>query len=234
MISTIIQIMEMIDEYSIYLESKDCSFDKEGFPILSKSHFLDEWPDAVVPFRSRNSKLVSNPRKTVLCFYCEDSRIYPRLEKVFEDLSEYHKYMGVISPDVTVTSDMDEEWQREIMLLNQLFMAVIAINGIKVALNLRNGSQATLSCFNSIPHNVMCASGTLGCACTSSMLNMEYQEKIMRLLPFGVLLYGKSDPIMEEQIKAAGISYRRYDDAHTIMKVSRLDLRASQNLSVNK
>ena len=45
--------------------------------------------------------------------------------------------------DATVTQDMDLEWQEEMMLLNQLFMAVLAVNDVRVVANLRTGSRET-------------------------------------------------------------------------------------------
>lgn len=126
--------------------------------------------------------------------------------------------MGAVAADVTATADMDVEWQKETMLLNQLFMAILAFNGVKVVLNLRSGSEASLSCFDSIPSGVMCASGTLGCATTASPSDMTYIAKLMRVRPAKVLLYGKSDPIMERQLTLVGVPYRRYDDFHQLSK----------------
>lgn len=221
MIASLVDIMALIDSYMSHLEERGCKFDKNGFPILDRSCFLKEPPDQMIPFRNRGSKLIENPKRTVLCFYCGDDRIYPRLEKVFSEIPEYRRFMGAVAADVTVTTNMDIEWQRETMLLNQLFMAILATNGIKVALNLRNGSTASLSCFDSIPPGIMCASGTLGCALTASPHDMDYTAKLMRVRPAMVLLYGKSDPIMEDQLSLIGIPYRRYDDFHKLSKIAR-------------
>lgn len=46
------------------------------------------------------------------------------------------KFMGVIGSDLTVTSDTDLEWQEAIMLVNQLYMAVLAVNNVKVVQNI--------------------------------------------------------------------------------------------------
>lgn len=218
MISSLIDIMVLIDKCVAYLEGRGCRFDGDGFPILKRECFIDSWPNQLVPYRNRKSRIVEDPLKTALCFYCEDKRIYPRFEKLLDDIPEYRRFLGVVATDVTVTVDMDIEWQREIMLLNQLFMAIVAVNGVKVALNLRCGSHETLSCFDSVPPGVMCASGTLGCAPTVSSLDMSYLEKILRVRPSGVLLYGKKDSVMEDQLNVAGVPYRRYDDVHRIMQ----------------
>lgn len=218
MIATLVDLMTLVDDYTSYLEGHGCAFDEKGFPVLGRSCFLQEWPDQVIPFRNRKSKFVKDPKRTIICFFCEDARIYPRLEKVLDEIPEYRRFMGVVAADVTVTANMDIEWQREIMLLNQLFMAVLAVNGIKVALNMRNGSVESLACFDSVPPGVMCASGTLGCAATASPLDMAYTAKLMRVRPSMVLLYGKPDPIMEDQLALAGIPYRRYVDFHQLSK----------------
>lgn len=218
MISSLVDIMALIDDYSFYLEERGCTFDEKGFPILDRSCFLKEWPDQLVTFQHRKSNLVKNPSRTALCFYCDDVRIYPRLEKVLDDIPEYRRFMGTVATDVTVTSNMDIEWQQEMMLLNQLFMAVLAVNGIKVVSNTRSGSEASLVCFDSIPPGVMCASGTLGCATTSAPFDMGYITKLLRIRPSMVLLYGKPDPILESQLDLLGIPYRRYDDFHKVSK----------------
>lgn len=71
--------------------------------------------------------------------------------------------------DVTVTSDMDEEWAQETMLLNSLFTAVLATNGVPVIANLKCAGPNTLPLLDCIPPGVMCASGVLGCALTDPM-----------------------------------------------------------------
>lgn len=121
--------------------------------------------------------------------------------------------MGVTGSDATVTADMDVEWQQAIILLNQLFDAVLAVNGIKLVQNLRIGMPSTLSCLLSVPEGVMAASGTLGCDPTEEA-DISYSVKIHTLKPSGVMLYGRHDPIMEQQLQKSGIPYRRYEDAH--------------------
>ncbi|WP_082715693.1 DUF4417 domain-containing protein [Atopobium deltae] len=221
MFSRLTDVMKVVEEYSKYLESEGIPLDEQSFPVLHPECFLDTWPEAVVPFQNRNSTLVADPSKTVICFYCPDERIYPRLDKVFKEIPEYQRFMGVVATDVTVTQDMDPEWQFEIMLLNQLFMGVLAVKGIKVIPNLRCGLQETLFCFESIPPGVMCASGTLGCSNLKRPHDMSYLEKVMKVRPSKILIYGKPDPIMESQLNTVGIPYRRFDDVHRATKKER-------------
>jgi len=133
-------------------------------------------------------------------------------------LPEYRRYKGVIGLDITVTEDMDLEWQNAIMLLNQLFLAVLGCNGIKIVLNARNGSPSTLSNFSSVPKNVMCATSFLGCSNLKNDMNYSFISKILYLMPSKLLIYGKRDRIAEKQLDTMGIDYRIYPDMHRISK----------------
>ena len=124
----------VIDRLYLYLNDKNISFDKDGLPIFTAEMFLREWPDLVIPFAQRKNKMVVNRKRTVLCFFDKDQHLYPRLSKLLGEIDEYKLYMGVIGMDITFTDDMDEEWQRALVLLNQLFLAVLAVNGVKILL----------------------------------------------------------------------------------------------------
>ncbi|OXN01731.1 DUF4417 domain-containing protein [Bifidobacterium vansinderenii] len=217
MISTALDLIRLIENYQQYLKQHGVHFDDQGFPSMQSEWYLDRWPDQVVTYRERKSRLVTDPSRTALCFYCADERIYPRWERVLNELDEYRPFMGVIGSDVTVTLDMDLEWQRATILLNQLFDTVLAVNGIKLIQNLRIGSPSTLSCLLGVPEGVMAASGTLGCALTSDG-DLSYAVKLHTLKPSKVVLYGKRDPIMAQQLHSASIPYRWYRDAHALYK----------------
>ena len=102
---------ELIDRYADYLSGKGIQFNPQGFPMLQPQMYLDEWPELMVPYRDRKVRFVHNPSHTVLCLFTSDMRIYPRLEKALDDIPEYSRYMGAVGSDLTVTSDMDLEWQ---------------------------------------------------------------------------------------------------------------------------
>lgn len=159
MIKSQADFIKLTDQYYSYLKSKSVSFTARGFPIFPPSVFLKRWPMLVVPFTQRHSRLVTSPRDTLLCFYGSDKSIYRRLERVFSDIAEYKKYMGAIMSDLTVTADMDPEYQDMLMLLNQLFTAVLAVNAIPVVFNTRCGGSSSLYNYSAVPKNIMCASG---------------------------------------------------------------------------
>lgn len=218
MMHNIIDMLELEHAYREYLLSQGVMFDDNGHPIFEVSMFLDEWPEAMVTFQCRNNKtLVKNPKKTVLCFFTADSRILPRLEKVFSELDEYKRFMAVVSMDLTITDDMDPELQQLIFTINLMFTMILAINGIKIVLNTRSGGLVSTSIFKRIPMGVTVASGFLGCNRLQEN-DFSYVSKIVFLMPSRVLIYGKHDPIAEEQLDRLGLSFKNYPDTHRLTK----------------
>lgn len=217
-IQNLFDIFVAIDELYLYLQDKEMKFDSEGFPIFTSEMFLKEWPELVILFSQRKNKRVINKKKTVLCFYDKDQKLYPRIKKVIDEIDEYKKFMGVVGLDITITEDMDEEWQRAIALLNQLFLAVIAVNGIKIVLNTRTAGIPNESFFENVPQDVMVASGFLGCEILENEYDFSYLKKIIKLLPNKLILYGKHDKKVENQLDIVGIDYRVYKDFHRLCK----------------
>ncbi len=153
----------------------------------------------------------------MICFYCGDKRIYPRLKNVLKEIEEYRKFLGVATIDITVTSDMDEEWQDLIMLLHQLFMAVLAINGIKVVANLRTGDLRSVVNLDGIPKGVMWTTGFLGCAKEASR-DFRFVSEVLHVMPSKLAIYGAKDQVALDKLDAVGIDFRIYGDYHCLSK----------------
>ena len=217
MVKNLIDLLKITEEYIRYLKRKGVKFNSKDFPLLNKEWFLDEYPELVLPYDFRKNSLVTDPRRTLLCFYCGDKRIYPRLKRVLKDIPEYKRFLGVVTIDITVTSDMDEEWQNVIMLLHQLFMAVLAVNGVKVVANLRTGSSSSVGNFESIPKGVMWAAGFLGCA-EEDPLDVRFISNTLRVMPSKFVVYGPEDEVALEKLNMMGVDYRVYDDYHKLRK----------------
>lgn len=214
MIKSIVDLLELERSYRNYLLSQNVAFDDKGNPIFQASMFLNEWPDTVITYSCRNNAtLVADPKQTAICFFTKDSLIYPRLEKVFEELDEYRRFMAVVSMDLTFTSDMEVELQRLIITINQLFTMILAINGIKIILNTRSGSLDSTAAFSNVPKGITVSSGFLGCDRLQED-NLSYISKMLFLFPSKVLIYGKHDPKAEEQLDRFGFDYRVYADVH--------------------
>lgn len=189
--------------------------DDDGWPIFCKDHFLNEWPEDMVTYDNRNSRLILSKQTTLLCHFAGDRQNYRRFQKLEHDIPIYQEYLGVAFPDITVTRDMDIEMQELVLLANQLYAAVLAVNNIKLVFNTRSGSIATLRSFRNIPRGIVCASSFLGCSSTSDMYaTSEYINKILRLMPSRLIIYGKQDLSVNTQLDTLGINYRYYEDFH--------------------
>lgn len=220
MIGNLDQLRIWAEEQAHYLRQRGVAFDNEGFPLLPEECFLSDWPEYIVDFYHRNGTLVVNREKALICHFRDDRTIYRRLEHVHEDIDIYRGFMGVCASDVTVTRDMDIEWQAFSMLVNQLFMAVLAVNGIKVVPSTRCGDEQSTRHLSSIPKGMLWISSTLGCDNLRHASDLEYVSKIMRIRPRGIMLYGKRDPILEAQLDTVGVAYRNYGDVHDAYKTT--------------
>ena len=213
-INNLADLLETINDLYILLDN-EIDFDAAGWPIFRKEHFLNEWPDDVVAYANRKNKLITDRNKTLVCHFSSDIQNYRRFSKVMDDIAEYREYLGTVFPDITVTKDMDIEMQVLILLANQLYAAVLAVNDIKLVANTRCGLKQTQKYLCHIPRNVIWASGFLGCDKTSQFSETaEYTNKILRLMPSKLIIYGKQDPAVNSQLDILGINYRYYEDFH--------------------
>ena len=217
-IFNIYDMLKISEELYEYLEGK-IEFDVQGRPIFKKEFFLEEWPEQMVTWENRNSKYIKDKSKTLMCFYMKDKLIYPRVANILDEVEKYKGYLGVVQPDITLTRDMDIELQNAIMIVNQLVIAVLAVNGVKIVINTRAGIRETENNFKNIPENIMCSSGFLGCnKATNYQETSLYINKILSLRPKRIVIYGKKDNNIQDQMDILGINYRRYDDFHTYSK----------------
>lgn len=212
---TIPWLIQMAEEFESYLVSRGMRFDSLGFPLVPPSCYADIVPGEMLPYTHRHSRLCEDAACVAICFFMSDKRIYPRFECLPDEIEDYRGYAAVVVPDLTVTADMDLPWQGFTMLLNQLFGAILAVNGIKIIANTRCGSPASTRYLGAIPKGVLCASGSLGCKVLRREADFDFLSKLLFLLPSASLFYGKKDPIAFGQFSTMGIPVKRYPDIHT-------------------
>lgn len=217
-ILTIMDLLQVINQLYDLLAS-GITIDAEGWPVFCPDHFATKWPQMMVPYTRRNNPCVIDKAETCLCFYAPDDQIYPRFVHIADEIEIYRQYATVVSPDITVTRDMDIELQETILLANHLFAAVLASRGIKLVFNTRCGLTRTQYSFRNIPPHIMCASGFLGCANSSDIISASpYINKILRLRPDKLLIFGKHDAAVDDQLDILGVNYRYYEDFHAMSK----------------
>lgn len=217
-ITTIMDLLQVINQLYDLLGS-GIIIDAEGWPVFCPDHFATKWPQNMVPYTRRNNPCVIDRAETCLCFYAPDDQIYPRFVNVVDEIEIYRQYAAVVFPDITVTRDMDPELQETILLANHLFAAVLASHGIKLVFNTRCGVRSTQHSFRSIPPHIMCASGFLGCPNSPDLRSTSpYINKILRLRPDKLMIFGKHDGMVDYQLDILGVNYRYYDDFHAMSK----------------
>ena len=219
MIKSIEDTIMLCDDYCSYLKERGLSLTARGFPIFRSEWFIKDYPDQIVPFYQRNNKLIVDKRRTLICLFSDDENIYRRLDKAYSDIYIYRSFMGVASADVTVTADMDQEYQNFVMLLNQLYTAVLAINGIPICMSTRRGMTDTIQNFEGVPKEAAYISSFLGCN-VPDVRDMTYISKILTLQPGLLILYGKENNVACNQLDNMGIDYRQIPDFHTFSKRS--------------
>lgn len=213
----LLDLIQIVDEYLDYLKEHNFMFDDNGFPIFTEDMFLKEIPELIVPYSYRKNKRVKNNKKTLLCTFAPDKKIYPRIKNIFTEIDVYKQYLGVATSDITVTNNMDREWQELIILLNQLYGAILVVNGIKIVINTRIGSLININLYKSLPKNVICISSFLGCK-REDKYDYSYLLKILNFLPSKLLIYGKEDKNVNKMLDAMGIDYKYYVDFHRLSK----------------
>ncbi|MDO4443624.1 MAG: DUF4417 domain-containing protein [Slackia sp.] len=207
-------LIRIAESYIDVITRAGIPFDAEGFPLIPTRSYANTIPADMIDWPHRRARYISKPGNTAICFFTKDSAIYPRFEKIFDEVGAYRNYAAVVMPDITVTSDMDTNWQSFTMLLNHLFGAVLAAQGIKIIANTRCGSVDSRHHLKAIPRKVLCASGNLGCTNTASVYDYSYAEKILSIAPSSLLTYGKRDEIAIDQLTTMGIPIATYLDSH--------------------
>lgn len=148
------------------------SFSENGFPIFTKEMLLQDPPQDIVTYKQMNS--VSNKSKVAVCFFQEDERLYSRITSLEHDIPKFRKFIGVCGLDLSPNIYWPAEQQIFNILLNQLYTATLAVNGIKIIPNWRIGNLNTLRALNSYPKNSQFAVGTLGSVRNDKILGTFY------------------------------------------------------------
>ena len=207
----------LVDELVLLARNFGVSFDSRGFPIFKREWFLEQVPDLLIPYSKRHTKFVHDPKRTALCHYSPDREIYPRLCCLTNDLPEYHCFLGVVMSDITVTLDMDREWQDFIMLANLLYAAILGANGVKIIPNLRIGDKVNIENLSCIPHKVIWAAGFLGCE-KDKPWDMQFIYSVVSVSASFILIFGKHDANAEDKLQVLNIPYKVYPDYHKLCK----------------
>lgn len=211
--------LETIELYTKYLRERGVSFTDSGFPIFKEKWFTTEKPKAIITFDKRNK--ISLKRKEIsICFFEDDERLYPRFDKVFEEIPMLKNYHSVCMMDISISPLMDVRLQNTNLLLNMLYICILAVNGIKILPSIRTGEIETINILNdsicNAPYWVMGALGTQK-KMQESQYYFEYlfRTKCLKIRPKHILIYGKPSKSTENILLEYNIDYTVYVDFRT-------------------
>jgi len=154
----------LIDDLIHFEKEHGVEFNKKGFPIFKKEHFLESLGKYMIPYSHRNDTI--DKEETTICFYEPDRLLYGRLSfkrltKIAETLKDYKGFVGF---DLSIFKDFLYPFQEFYILANLVISMFLVLKGNKLIPNLRadqTGGESYFGLFNEAP--LVCC-GTLGCS----------------------------------------------------------------------
>lgn len=207
-----------------YLKEKGIQFTEDGYPILKKEWYATTTPSKIVPFNKK--QYFSGEKDISICFFYCDESLYPRLERVIEELEIYKNYHSVCMMDISVSPYMLDEVQKFNLLLNLLFIAVLGSEGIKIIPSFRSGNSETLNVIEEcIPEPLFWVMGIVGTQKSKKNLYFDllFLEKLLRLTPHKILCYGKPAKSTYLDLKDANIELLMYRDFRDLSYSKEID-----------
>ena len=185
--------IENVERYTAYLKEKGVEFYENGFPILKPNWIITTKPKVMAPFNKRHYYWQSK-RDISICYFDKDEHLYPRLDKVFEEIKILKDYHSVCMMDISISPLMLDEVQRMNLLLNLLYTCVVAVNGIKIIPSFRIGDYDTLKLLMaSVGQSDFWVIGAVGTQQTRNNAFYEYlfRTKCLLVMPKHLLSYGR-------------------------------------------
>lgn len=206
--------IELVEHYSTYLKERGVEFYEDGFPKFKLEWFITDSPLVIAPFNKRQYYWQSK-RDISICYFGKDEHIYPRLDKVFEEIEILKEYHSVCMMDVSISPLMLDEVQRMNLLLNLLFICLIAVNNIKIIPSFRTGNFETLKMLiRSVGFSKYWVMGTVGTQQIRSNAFYEYlfRTKCLLIMPNVLLSYGRPNSNTIQCLNDYGIECKTYKD----------------------
>ena len=202
--------IELVESYTAYLKEKGVEFWENGFPKFKSNWIITTKPRVIAPFNKRHYYW-QNKQDISICYFGKDEHLYPRLDKVFKEIEILKEYHSVCMMDISISPLMLDEVQRMNLLLNLLFICVVAVNGIKIIPSFRTGSFETLQLLvQSVGHSDYWAMGAVGTQQIRNDAFFDYlfKTKCMFIMPKHLLCYGQPNKQTIDCLEEYGIEYK--------------------------
>ena len=202
--------IELVERYTAYLKENGVEFYENGFPKFKPNWIIKDKPKVIVPF-SKRQYCWQDKQEISICYFDKDEHLYPRFDKVFEEIKILKEYHSVCMMDISVSPLMLDEVQRMNLLLNLLYTCVLAVNDIKIIPSFRTGNFETLQLLiKSVGYSDYWVMGAVGTQQIRSNAFYEYlfRTKCILILPKHLLCYGRPNKNTANCLDEYGIEFR--------------------------
>lgn len=196
-------ILKWCDEKISTLKDNDIVF-SNGIPQLPEEYIYNDMPSFISTFKYRNDIKDKDKNNSLLSFYMFESNLWPRLNKIDEEIKIMKKYAGIIGFDLSPSILMLRPRQKLSILINAIYSCYCGLNGIKVMPNYRAGDFGTIAAANYFPDNSNFIIGNHGCNKHGFREYGKYQLDIilMKKRPQVLFVYGSMAKSEIEEIVA--------------------------------
>lgn len=217
--------IELVEVFTKYLKKHKVKFTNDGFPLLRSEWFSTTKPKIIAPYNKRQYYR-QNKKDISICCFIKDEVLYPRLDKILDEVSTLSEYHSVCMMDISISPLMLDEVQRMNLLINLLFTCVVAVNNIKVIPSFRTGNFETLQLLErSVGRPSYWVMGLVGTQKNARNAFFEYlfRAKCILLSPKHLLIYGQPNIGTASCLKEYGIEYDVYKDFRTLSYSKEID-----------
>lgn len=210
--------IELVERYTALLKEHGVEFFDDGFPKFKFEWFITGKPLVIAPF-NKKQYYQQNKSDISICYFGKDEDLYPRLDKIFEEIGLLKEYHSVCMMDISISPLMLDEVQRMNLLLNMLFICVVAVNGIKIIPSYRTGNSETLQLLmRSVGYSKYWVMGAIGTQLTRNNSFYEYlfRTKCMNIMPECLLVYGRPNKNTLKCLNQYGIDVQLFKDFRTM------------------
>lgn len=157
-------VFVLVDTLIDYEKENGIAFNKQGFPIFKKEHFLSSLKSSMIPYTHRNEAY--DKKDTIICFYEMDKFLYRKLtfSKLKEVAKNLNEYGGFVGYDLSIFKDFLYPMQKFYILANLVISMFFVLNGNKMIPNLRADQTQGRSYFHLFRDAPLVCCGTLGCS----------------------------------------------------------------------
>lgn len=185
------ELLKWCDEKISFLKQQGIKF-KNGLPIIPVECLYTDIPLMIETFAHRNDIPEGIKGNSLIAFYNYDCDLLQRIFKIEKEINELYQYGGICGFDISPCITMLKPRQKFSMLVSAVFNCFVAVHGVKILMNARNGYLSSSSVFKYLPKYSNFITGEVGCHNNGFRSYGLYQLKLIRenVQPNIIFVYG--------------------------------------------